>query len=36
MMHRAPDTSAIEALIDWKTKLSLSDIISDVANSIQE
>ncbi len=36
MMHRAPDTTAIEALIDWKTKLSLSDIINDVADSIQK
>ncbi len=36
MMHRAPDTGAIEALIGWKTKLSLSDIINDVAASIQK
>ena len=35
MMHRAPDTTVIEALIGWKTKLSLSDIINDVAKSIQ-
>ena len=35
MLHRAPDTSAIEALIGWKTKLSLSDIIKDVADSVK-
>ena len=36
MMHRAPDTSAIEALIGWKTKLSLNNIINDVADYIKE
>ncbi len=36
MLHRAPDTSKIEKLIGWKTKLSLSDIIKDVADSIQK
>ena len=36
MMHRAPDTSSIKALINWDTRLSLSDIISDVAESIQK
>jgi nucleoside-diphosphate-sugar epimerase len=35
MMHRAPDTKKVEALIGWKTRLSLSDIINDVANSIK-
>ena len=35
MLHRAPDTSAIEELIGWKTKLSLSDIIRDVADSVK-
>ncbi len=34
MMHRAPDTTRIEALLDWKPRFSLSDIITDVANSI--
>lgn len=35
MMQRAPDTAAIEALLGWKAKHSLSDIIKDVAESIQ-
>ena len=35
MLHRAPDTSSIKKLIGWETKLSLSDIIRDVADSIK-
>lgn len=36
MLHRAPDTSAIKELIGWETRLSLSDIIRDVADSIRK
>ena len=36
MLHRAPDTTEIENLLNWKTKLSLSDIIDDVANFIRK
>jgi UDP-glucose 4-epimerase len=36
MMHRAPDTAAIEELLGWKTKFSMTDIINDVANFIKK
>jgi UDP-glucose 4-epimerase len=35
MLHRAPDTTLIETLLGWKTQFSLSDIINDVAKSMQ-
>ncbi|MDD5727971.1 MAG: GDP-mannose 4,6-dehydratase [Victivallales bacterium] len=35
MLHRAPDTSAIETLLGWKPRFSLYDIIHDVAESIR-
>ena len=36
MLHRAPDTTAIEKLLNWKPNFSLSDIIRDVAESMKK
>jgi UDP-glucose 4-epimerase len=35
MLHRAPDTKAINSLIGWEAKLSLEQIIDDVTESIK-